>query len=101
MLSSYGRRSRDRRLSKSHNSPNMTHPTLYLLVFIVAGFLAWQPGNWVVRYVAHLIIKYLTDRSSSFASAVGTCERLLYIAAVLGHHYELVAGWIDGSPATG
>lgn len=79
------------RIPQDHT--HMTHPTLYLIVFAVACLLAYFPSNCAVFRIVGLITNDYR-KSSDWAWAVGTFERILYVMAVLSQHYDLITAWI-------
>lgn len=75
----------------------MTHPTLYFVVLVVASVFTWCPGNWVLEIVWGWIAKTEKvdfDGPTPLVKSVGGLERILYLMGVIGHHYEIIAGWL-------
>jgi len=75
----------------------MTQPTLYFVALIFTAGLSWWPGNWLVWAIWKVSAKIegvSHGTPSPMVKSVGTFERVLYVMGVMGHHYEIIAGWL-------
>ncbi len=75
----------------------MTHPIVNFLALAIASVLASWPSNCLIWFLWERIANrehVAKGEPTALVRSVGTLERILYIAGVIGHHYELIAGWL-------
>jgi hypothetical protein len=75
----------------------VTHPLLYIVVAAVVSALAWIPGNWLLWFLWAQFAKHegiSEETPSPLVRKAGGLERIIYIIGVVGHHYELITGWL-------
>jgi len=74
----------------------MTHPTLYFVVLVVASVFTWRPGNWLLEVVWEwtATAEKVDFGPSPLVRSVGGLERIVYLMSVIGHHYEIISGWL-------
>ncbi len=83
----------------------MDQPVLSILLLAAFSALAWRPGNELIGFVWEYMATHRPEEEavlpgsevygwSPFVREVGGIERVLYIAAVMSRHYELIAGWL-------